>query len=96
MNTKIYFDNLPASVTEKDLIDLFSAHGNVVNAHIATDRTGAVTMVTAEGARAALQSLNGKILGTGTLTLSEVSSNKELAGSTNGPSSPRRRASCLY
>jgi RNA recognition motif-containing protein len=96
MNTKIYFENLPKTVTKTELADLFSAHGNIVNVHIATDRAGCVTMITPEGARAAIQSLNGKILGTGTLTLNEVSPNKEAVNSMNSLSSPRRRASYLY
>ncbi len=58
MNTRIYFENLPKTVTETELTDLFSAHGNIVNVHIATDRTGFVTMITPEGARSAIQSLN--------------------------------------
>jgi RNA recognition motif-containing protein len=102
MNTKIYFDNLPAAVTEKELMELFSAHGNVVDVHIAMDRSygepcgfGFVTMVTPEGARAAIQFLEGKILGAGRLTLSEISPNKEPASSMNDPSSPRRRSSYL-
>jgi len=103
MNSEIYFDNLPETVTEKELTDLFSAYGNVVYVRIVADRTnhtqrssGFVTMTTPEGARAAIQSLNGKILGSGTLTLSEMSPKKELAGSKNGLPSPRRLSSCLY
>jgi RNA recognition motif-containing protein len=103
MNTKIYFDNLPETVTEKELTDLFSAYGNVVNVRIVADRTnhpqrssGFVTMITPEGARTAIQSLNGKILGSGILTLSEVSPKEELAISKNDPPGPRRLSSCLY
>ena len=96
MNTRIYFDKLPDAVTENELMDLFSAHGNIVNLHIGEDRTGFVTMITPEGARAAIQSLNGKALGAGTLVLSEVSQKEESAGSNSRPASPRRRASYLY
>jgi len=103
MNTKIYFDNLSGTVTEKDLTDLFSAYGNVVYVRIVADRTnhpqqssGFVTMTTLEGARTAIRSLNGKMPGSGTLTLNEVSPKEELAGSKNGPPGPRRLASCLY
>ena len=96
MNTKIYFNHLPNSVTDQELTDLFSAHGNIVNVRIATDRTGFVTMITSEGARAAIQSLNGKVLGTGTLTLSEMPAMGDPVNLTNSPSGPRRRASHLY
>jgi RNA recognition motif-containing protein len=96
MNTRIYFENLPKIVTETELTDLFSTYGNIVNVHIATDRAGFVTMITPEGARAAIQSLNGKILGAGTLTLNEVPPNKVLVNLMNSPSSPRRMMSRLY
>lgn len=96
MNTRIYFDNLPKAVTEAELMDLFSVYGNVSNVHIAMDRAGFVAMITAEGARAAIQSLNGKVLASGTLTLSEVSPQGEPVNLINSPSGPRRRASFLY
>ena len=96
MNTKIYFSNLPNTVTENELMDLFSAYGNVANIHIATDRAGFVTMITPEGARAALESLNGKALASGTLTLSEELPSKLPVGSTNGRTHPLRTASHLY
>ncbi len=96
MNTKIYFNHLPDSVTEKELTDLFSTYGNIVNVHIATERAGFVTMITPEGARVARQSLNGKVLSSGVLTLSEMSPKGESDNSTNSPSGPRRRVSYLY
>jgi hypothetical protein len=34
MNTKLYVDNLAAISTYNDLMDLFSAHGNVVQRSI--------------------------------------------------------------
>ena len=96
MNTKIYFDNLPDTISEKELMDLFSAYGNVVNVHIAMDRAGFVRMITPEGTRAAVESLSGKVLASGILALSEVSPKREPVSSMNGPSSPRRTTSCLY
>lgn len=92
MNNRIYFNRLPASVTEQELTDLFSVHGNIVSVHIATDRTGFVTMITPEGARAAIQSLNGKVFAASTLALSEVAPKGEPANS----SGPRRGPSHLY
>lgn len=96
MNTKIYFKNLPTTVTETELTDLFSAYGNIVNVHIAKDRTGFVTMITPEGARTAIEALNGKVLSSGILTLSEKWWKGESANSMASPSGPRRRASQLY
>jgi len=103
MNTKIYFENLPATVTEKELMELFSAHGNVVDIHIVVDRTsneprdyGFVTMITPEGARAAIQSIGGRAFGTGTLVLSEASPTEGTVGLKNGRLSPRRMMSRLF
>lgn len=96
MNTKIYFNNLPATVTENELTDLFSAYGNIVNVHIATDRAGFVTMITPEGARMAIEALNGKALSSGILTLSEKWWEGESANSMTNPPGPRRRASFLF
>ncbi len=79
MNTKVYVDNLTAATKENDLRNLFSAYGNVAEVNVAVDRTsgrsrgyGFVTMVTPEGARSAIQALNGTAIGTCTLTVSEV------------------------
>ena len=79
MNTRLYVDNLAATTTYKDLMDLFSAHGNVVEVNLPVDRAngrprgfGFVTMVTPEGARMAIQALHGKEIGTRTLTVSEA------------------------
>jgi RNA recognition motif-containing protein len=96
MNTKLYFDNLPGAVTEQELTDLFSAYGNIVKVHIATDRAGFVTMITPEGAQAAMQALDGKVLGSGVLALSEVWPMVEPVQLTNSPTGPRRRTSYLY
>lgn len=102
MNTRIYFENLAATITEKELMDLFSAYGNVATVRIAVDPTnqrpsgsGFVAMITPEGARTAIQSLNGKALSSGTLTLSETSPGREPVGSTN-ERIPHRKVSHLY
>ena len=72
-------------------MNLFSVYGNVADVNIAVDRAnhkprgfGFVTMVTPEGARAAIQALNGKAIGTGALIVSEALPNEERAGSPNG------------
>jgi RNA recognition motif-containing protein len=96
MNTKIFVDNLAANVTEKELMDLFSAFGNVSALRIASHRNGHkprcvgfVTMMTSEGALAAIQALNGTTFGTGTLSLSEQWP-KELLSDTPNARGPRR------
>ena len=79
IHNKVYVDNLAATTTEGELKDLFSAYGSVADVNIAVDHAshkprgfGCVTMVTPEGARAAIQALNGKAIGTCTLTASEA------------------------
>ena len=94
-HNKVYVDNLAAVTTERDLIDLFSPYGNVAEVNIAVDRVnhksrgfGFVTMATSEGARSAIQALNGKAVGTRTLTVSEAWPNEERTTSSRGPEVP--------
>jgi RNA recognition motif-containing protein len=103
MSTKIYVDNLATTTTESELMSLFSAYGHVVDVNIAFDRAnhkprgcGFVTMVTPEGARAAIQALNGKAIGAGNLIVSEAWPSEARTGSPNGRRSPRRLASHLF
>ncbi len=79
MNTKLYVNNLAATTTYQDFMDLFSPYGNVVEINLPLDRAngrprgfGFVTMATPEGARAAIQALHGKETGTLTLSVSEA------------------------
>jgi RNA recognition motif-containing protein len=92
MNTKIYVENLAADTTETELTGLFSTYGNVADVNIAVDgpdrksrRFGCVTMVTSEGAQAAIQALHGKTLGTATLAVREWWLSR-------GPTSPNGRS----
>ena len=98
MGNKIYIDNLAEGITENELMDLFSVYGNVVSINIAVDRAtarprgfGFVTMVTPEGARAAIQALNGKIIGATTLAVSEGWLNEQAVRPRNGKRTPRPR-----
>lgn len=91
MNTKVYVDNLAAATTENDLLDLFAPYGNVVGVNLRPDHAnhrprgfGFVTMATPEGARSAIQALNGKAIGTCTLTVSAAWPHEERNGSANG------------
>lgn len=103
MNTKVYVDNLAAAVTETDLIELFSPFGNVADVNIATDSAtrrsrgfGFVTMATPEGARSAIRALNGKAIGTRTLTATDAWPQEEGATSAGAGRNPRRSPSSLY
>ena len=103
MNTKVYFDNLPATVTEKELMELFSAHGNVVDIHIFVDHAGDesrsygfVTMITPEGAREAIKSISDKTFGARTVVLSEGLPIHVAEDSKNGRMTPRRTMSHLF
>jgi RNA recognition motif-containing protein len=103
MNTNIYVDNLAAGTTETALTDLFSTYGNVVGVKIVVDRTrpepsafGFVTMVTPEGARAAVQALNGMAIGAHALAASEAWPAEVRSSSGKGRRDPHRRTSKLF
>jgi cold-inducible RNA-binding protein len=79
MTPKLYIENIAPTTTENELKDLFSVYGNVAEVNIVIDRTlqkpqglGFVTMVTPEGARAAIQALHGKLMGKYKLIVSEA------------------------
>ena len=103
MKTKVYVDNLAASTTENELSDLFSAYGSVAEVSVPVDETngrprgfGFVTMATPEGARTAIQGLNGKMIGAFSLTVSEAWPHEERAGSSGEARNPRRTPSLLF
>jgi len=79
MNTKLFVGNLPYTLTENDLEDLFSQHGPVAEVNLMLDRaTGRprgfafVTMGTPEGAKAATEALNGFSVEGRALTVNEA------------------------
>jgi RNA recognition motif-containing protein len=79
MTPKLYLENISPTTTENELKDLFSIYGNVAEVNIVVDRApqkpqglGFVTMVTPEGARAAVQALHGKLIGEHKLKVSEA------------------------
>jgi len=76
---KIYVGNLPWSMGDEDLSDLFEPHGNVVSANIVTDRDtgrsrgfGFVEMADDAEADAAIEALNQTENGGRTLTVNEA------------------------
>ena len=79
MSTKIYVGNLPWRATDAQLTQLFSAHGEVSEARVVTDReTGRsrgfafVSMASPEAARAAIAALNGHNLEGRALVVNEA------------------------
>jgi RNA recognition motif-containing protein len=94
MNKKIYVDNLATATTGNDLKKLFSRYGIVTEVNIPLDPRcrprgfGFITMATSEGARSAIQALNGKAIGTCTLTVSKAWSHEERGDSPGSPGIP--------
>jgi RNA recognition motif-containing protein len=91
MSSKLYIGNLSFDVTEEDLRDMLGQHSAVNEIHIVMDKeTGRArgfafaTMNTEEGAKAAIQALNGKQWKNRTLTVNEARPREE-----RGPSSSR-------
>lgn len=79
MATRIYVGNLPYNADNQQLIDLFGAFGEVVEASVVMDRDtgqskgfGFVQMATDDAARNAIQSLNGTMLGNRTIRVNEA------------------------
>lgn len=67
MNTKMYVGNLPWTASEDDVRNLFSAHGEVREVNLPTDRTSGrprgfafVTMDSADAMQSAIRALGGK------------------------------------
>jgi RNA recognition motif-containing protein len=84
MAKRIYVGGLPYSATESDLENLFSASGTVTSATIVTDRYtgqakgfGFVEMATDSEADAAINALNGTMMGGRTLTVNEARPREE-------------------
>ena len=91
MNTKLYLGNLSLDVTENDLREMISEHGPVNEINVIMDKaTGRargfafVTMNTEEGAKAAIQALNGKQMNGRPLTVNEARPREERAGGGGG------------
>jgi RNA recognition motif-containing protein len=79
MATRIYVGGLPYSATEQELQNLFSSHGTVSSASVITDKYtgqakgfGFVEMGTDAEAQAAINALNGTLMGGRTLTVNEA------------------------
>jgi RNA recognition motif-containing protein len=83
----IYVGNLPFTITDNELRDLFAAHGAVSSAKVILDRDsgrprgfGFVEMPSSDEAKAAIQALNGKTVGDRELRVNEAQSGARTGG----------------
>lgn len=79
MSTRLYVGNLPYSTTPNELREMFSAHGEVTDAHVVMDREsgrsrgfGFVTMATEEQAKTAARAMNDQRVGGRPLVVNEA------------------------
>lgn len=79
MGRRLYVGGLPYATTEAELHELFAGVGNVASATIISDRAtgqskgfGFVEMATDDGARQAVEQLNGADFGGRTITVNEA------------------------
>jgi cold-inducible RNA-binding protein len=96
-NSKLFVGNLAHTVNEKELQEMFAAHGPVTDVKIPTDREsgrprgfGFVTMATAEGAQAAVQALNGRDIGDRKMTVTEARPREDRPAFNSSGRDPRR------
>lgn len=87
MGKKLYVGNLPYSVRDSDLEDLFSAHGAVQSAQVIIERDtgrskgfGFVEMSNDQEAQDAISALNGRDMEGRTLTVNEARPKEEGGG----------------
>ena len=93
MNKKLYVGNLPYSVTERDLRELFEQAGEVTDAAVITDREtgrskgfGFVEMNTPEEATKAITQFNGHTLNNRQIQVSEARPREERGPRSGGGS----------
>ncbi len=87
MGKKLYVGNLPYSVRDSDLEDLFSPHGSVQSAQVIIERDtgrskgfGFVEMSNDQEAQEAISALNGRDMEGRTLTVNEARPKEEGGG----------------
>jgi cold-inducible RNA-binding protein len=95
---KLYVGNLAYGVTNTDLENMFTPHGNVQSAQIIMDRDtgrskgfGFVEMSSNDEAQAAMNALNGKESDGRALTVNEARPREERAGGRSGGGGGGRR-----
>ena len=91
MSVKLYVGNLPFSMTENDLTDLFAQAGNVARVQMINDRVtgrprgfGFVEMGTAEEAQAAISKFHGQEINGRALTVNEARPMEQREGGGGG------------
>lgn len=91
MATRIYVGNLPYSTDNEQLVQIFSAFGEVVEATVVIDRDsgrskgfGFVQMSDDASARNAIASLNGTMLDNRTIRVNEAQPRPERSGGSYG------------
>ena len=96
MGTRLYVGNLPYTINDAELAELFSAHGTVASAQVIIDRAtgrskgfGFVEMSADGEAQAAIEALNGTQNGGRTLTVNEAKP-REAGGGGRGDYGARR------
>jgi cold-inducible RNA-binding protein len=89
--TKLYVGNLTYGMTDSDLLNLFSPHGEVRSSQVIMDRDtgrskgfGFVEMDSGEAAQAAITALNGQDINGRALTVNEARPKEERSGSRGG------------
>ena len=94
MSVKLYVGNLPFSMTENDLTDLFAQAGNVARVQMINDRVtgrprgfGFVEMVNDAEAAAAIAALDGKDMGGRNIKVNEARPKEAGSGGPRGPRS---------
>jgi cold-inducible RNA-binding protein len=95
--TKLYVGNLAYGVTNTDLENMFTPHGNVQSAQVIMDRDtgrskgfGFVEMSSNDEAQAAMNALNGKESDGRALTVNEARPREERTGGRSGGGGGRR------
>jgi RNA recognition motif-containing protein len=91
MGKKLYVGNLGFNVTDADLQQLFSEHGNILSAQVIIDRTtgqskgfGFVEMDSDSAAQAAIAALDGKDHGGRALKVNEAKPKESRGGGGGG------------
>lgn len=91
MSKKLYVGNLNYAVGNRELEQMFAAHGEVASANVITDREsgrskgfGFVEMANDQDARAAISALNGKDFDGRSLTVNEARPREERSGGGRG------------
>jgi RNA recognition motif-containing protein len=94
MSNRLYVGNLPYTITQNDLQQIFSEYGTVVSTQIISDREtgrsrgfGFVEMDSAEAFRSALQGANGRDVGGRQISVTEARERapREGGGRPSGP-----------